>query len=349
MSYLLKFREWKIIHEKSKPATLVVELSTVCNRNCTYCFRRGIFNLKQEFIECKVINRLLSDNFEKIVFTGFGEPTLHPNFEEIFLNCTTKCNRIVLNTNGTTLLDYIRIFSKFLHKLEIFLSLHDVGSIVSLLEEVKHRCRDLLQCIRLIVVLSKDKLAEIVDILNSLSNFSIPKIYLSNMIPITSDACDYSCIDDPESENVLNDIKYRILPKSFIQNTFIYVSRSKSCTSTFICPFVSNYATFIRVNGMVAPCMFYAYRLKTYIHCIERVNEPIIFGDLRENDILTIWNSDNYAKFRFYVSIGAFPNCLDCELERYCTFTTSNMHDCWGNSPTCSYCPFARGLAFCPV
>ena len=43
-----------------------------------------------------------------------------------------------------------------------------------------------------------------------------------------------------------------------------------------------------------------------------------------------------------------FPSCTDCKLLSGCAYIDDNEMDCWGNSPSCAECLWARRIIACP-
>lgn len=78
------------------PWFIELALTGDCNFNCKYCnrFKENI-NLEQLEKFFATFNRC-----KHIQITG-GEPTIHPQFKELFALCRTKADKIGLSTNGT--------------------------------------------------------------------------------------------------------------------------------------------------------------------------------------------------------------------------------------------------------
>lgn len=78
-----------IVKLQSKPQRLVLELTNACNLKCIMCGRdEADFSLTTfDFDILKALEPLL-DTVEEVTLFGWGEPTLHPEFERIlsFLN-----------------------------------------------------------------------------------------------------------------------------------------------------------------------------------------------------------------------------------------------------------------------
>ena len=85
------------------PAFYEIDLTNWCNLNCLWCCAREA-RLKNPRDMDLVLVRHLIDKAVKlnigVVFSGGGEPTLHPNFQDIIKHAT-KCLGVGLVSNGT--------------------------------------------------------------------------------------------------------------------------------------------------------------------------------------------------------------------------------------------------------
>jgi len=69
---------------QSKPRRIVLELTNACNLNCTMCGRNAVdFKLTQLDMASFYSLEPLFDVVEEVTLMGWGEPTIHPNFEEM--------------------------------------------------------------------------------------------------------------------------------------------------------------------------------------------------------------------------------------------------------------------------
>lgn len=92
----------------SYPRRIVAELTNACNINCIMCGREHA-DFKPSFFDFRWF-KLLEEAFthtEEIVLHGWGEPTIHPEFERILQYLDGFPLRKYFCTNGTTL-DQIR-------------------------------------------------------------------------------------------------------------------------------------------------------------------------------------------------------------------------------------------------
>lgn len=101
-----------------------VEITNVCNLNCSFCKgtdRKKEFMTVENFSTAAQKTRKVT---EYIYLHLLGEPTLHPNLDEILAICQKLDFKVIVTTNGT-LLDKVKdilLESKALHKVNI--SLH---------------------------------------------------------------------------------------------------------------------------------------------------------------------------------------------------------------------------------
>ena len=115
------------------------------------------------------------------------------------------------------------------------------------------------------------------------------------------------------------------------------------------CYFIENNAAVVRYDGAIAPC----YRLlheggKEFIKDRCQELEAKSFGNINDEDIVSIWNKRDYLWFRFVVNNALYPSCTDCQFYEGCDYLRDTHSDCWGNSPSCGNCLWARRILICP-
>jgi radical SAM protein with 4Fe4S-binding SPASM domain len=88
--------------------TVIVNISEVCNRKCSFCPRGNGYTTPAclpGFMDMSVVDKLveqLKDNFQgTFSLSGFGEPTLHPRLQKL-INKLKECPdaKVLLTTNG---------------------------------------------------------------------------------------------------------------------------------------------------------------------------------------------------------------------------------------------------------
>ena len=115
------------------------------------------------------------------------------------------------------------------------------------------------------------------------------------------------------------------------------------------CDFVEDGGAFVSWDGKVHPCYFLWHGYRCFINGREKFVLPKVFGDLAEGDLLTIWNSPEYAAFRSSVLGYDYPFCSDCNLAKCCDYVMAEEfeQDCYINNEPCGDCLWCKGVFQC--
>ena len=95
--------------ELPPPVSVKIELTNVCNHDCHFCAYRRIVQeprIKDRLEEGRVlelVDELAAGGVQGLMFTGGGEPLVHPGCETIFERCRARGLEHALITNGTRL------------------------------------------------------------------------------------------------------------------------------------------------------------------------------------------------------------------------------------------------------
>lgn len=78
-------------------------LTEKCNLKCKHCIRGNKKFVDMKFNDAKMVMDLLNIKYPEttLVLTG-GEPTLHEDFEKIFMYATSLFKNVIITSNGTT-------------------------------------------------------------------------------------------------------------------------------------------------------------------------------------------------------------------------------------------------------
>lgn len=89
---------------ESYPRRLVLELTNACNMNCVMCGRNAA-RFKPTVFDMDVFHSLegIMDDIEEVTLMGWGEPTIHPHFEEMLQTIDRHASRKYFCTNGMRL------------------------------------------------------------------------------------------------------------------------------------------------------------------------------------------------------------------------------------------------------
>ena len=96
------------------PSIIDIELTNICNQACSFCLRpfmsRPVGQMPLKLFK-QIMDEIATFTFPqwgKVVFAGFGEPTLHPDFIEMTNYAAAKNLPLIIYTNCTNLEPDIR-------------------------------------------------------------------------------------------------------------------------------------------------------------------------------------------------------------------------------------------------
>lgn len=360
--------EWVItLSEDSHPEQLMIELTTACNYDCVFCFRRVTNEKLNGFMEEQLYRKILDDavkaGIKKISFTGWGETLVHPKALQFIEEAKGRGFNVLVATNGFFLDKYAEKLVS-LETDELYVSVDSVEEELYSMLRVGGNLSNVTKGLLKIKKLKSEQghLKPDVTLQVTVNNYNIKglralpdyglsvhatKIVVSMMLPLTKEM-EKSMACYMNKECVMEIEKMRDIAESLAPYITIILPNTTTATERK-CPFVSRLAAFIRWDGKVAPCIYYAHSWKHVFEGIERKINAVIFGDLNKVSLLDVWRSPDYAAFRARAYFFRMPSCLDCPVRHFCALTLSNETDCWGNSPTCAACPFSHDMVRCPL
>ena len=367
--YRLNLDEWIIqLAPYSKPNIAVIEPSMLCNLKCVHCFRNTCdepFGVMSEKTYRKVLSELKDVGVKKIWLYGWGEPFTHPKILEFIELAKDNGFYVAINTNGTLINDDIADFLVRKGVDEIAISIDAAfpdkyskirvgGNLLEVYKNIlriinaKKKYDSLKPIMGIVYTVNTENLYDVFVLADQASRMKISYILVSNLIPISMEMSKIVCYHEVLSKETIDKIRYLSFVKGYGQIISIQLPEFTLKTQR-MCPYIENKAVFIRWDGGISPCLYYAHNQVTYIDGIERRIKAIVFGNINERSLINIWRGRKYAEFRFRTKIQYYPSCFDCIWLEWCDLTRSNELDCWGNSPTCAHCPFARKIVQCPL
>ncbi|RKD28861.1 tungsten cofactor oxidoreductase radical SAM maturase [Thermohalobacter berrensis] len=341
---------------------IYLELTDRCNLNCTICYRR---NWKDGFSDMSkdTFNKFLKDikdinGLEEIVLGGIGEPTI---YEEI-LEVLTRLKEYNLNitTNGTLLTN--SLVEKIVDTVKkVTISVDGVGKQfedirgtnlriilegIKRIQELKNRRGSSYPNIQLQFVSSSENVSNIFKVMDLAKEIGCFNIIVSHLLPQTEENKDtilYTIDRNDKLKNLWNKIRnysFRKGIKIYLPNVELKTERN--------CDFIRDVTTYITAKGEVVPCYRFSHDSKEYVFGREKNVKKHSFGNIMDKSILDIWNSKEYREFRYYVYTNQFPSCPDCDLVEGCEYQKDTLEDCYGLSPSCGDCMWARRFVKCP-
>ena len=370
MNEKLRIGDWVLeLSRDSHPRELMVEVTTSCNYQCIYCFRNKIIDEKLTHMMStetfhRVITNAVEAGVEKISFSGWGEPLVNPRILDFIRMAKEKGLKVLLNTNGYYLSKYLDdlyrlgvdelVVSMDSDEDDVYRLLRrggDLGRVVDALLRLKeYRIRDARRKPDLWInfTLTKYNYRNIIPMVKLAEKLGARMLVVSNMIPLNEELEKITCYANSECVETIENLKTRLATLSLTYNVVISLPDVRLRTERR-CPFAAEKALFIRWDGKIAPCIYYAHHWKNYFMGIEREIYPVILGDIHSDKLTDVWRSPDYLRLKFMTEFSHMPSCLDCPVKDYCILTRDNKADCWGNTPTCAHCPYSRNMTRCPL
>ena len=115
---------------------IYIEITNVCNLNCSFCIKDNRIKKNMSIDEFENILRQIDKYTDYIYLHVKGEPLIHNNLDEI-LSLTNKYNKYVnITTNGVFLKEKVNILKKYNNIRQINISLHSENNKINYIEDI---------------------------------------------------------------------------------------------------------------------------------------------------------------------------------------------------------------------
>lgn len=307
------------------PERIDLLITKRCNLNCKHCFENSSPNIKSSIIELSDVSRLFKEiddlNVQTLKITG-GEPFCYPHFEDILkltdrtrFECIILTNAMLIKESSMDIIsgngiklgisidginseshDYIRGSGSFeiLQKKLLLLKKHKVKYSMTL-------------------SLHKKNFKEISDISEFvLSDLGARRLFINQLKPLGRAYMNKDIFITDEDYNWVKDEVNRL---SEFYNDKVIISddsllhnndnENNKKNFSLVCS-AGNRSLSIDNLLDVYPCVY--------------GNGIDIFkmGNLRENSLLEIWNSDKWKDFRGVTTLIDIEGCSSCEYNKFC-------------------------------
>jgi MoaA/NifB/PqqE/SkfB family radical SAM enzyme len=219
-----RYTNWVVkLREDSKPRTLVLELTTACNYSCIHCFRFAARDFKVTFMDEELYHKIVKEAMDigvrRIVYTGWGEPTVHPRFMEFLEDAKKLGFEVVVNTNGSRLEELAVSFVKLgvdevyvsidAFDIKLYSSIRRFGDLSTVtrglltLRKVKTGISSLKPTVKAILTVTKVNIGEVSRVLNYAIDTGISEIVINNYIPYIGGDLGLDCLGDEDCSDPL--------------------------------------------------------------------------------------------------------------------------------------------------
>ena len=309
---------------KSYPRRLVFELTNACNLNCIMCGRNAA-EFKPTVFDMDVFKSFepLMDIVEEVTLMGWGEPTIHPHFNEMLEIINRHSARKYFCTNGMNL-DKIKE-SIFNYKVDVFAVSLDgatdkTNSRIRKGSKIDIITNDLKEIVRIkkerglkypwinfVFCAMRSNLKELPDLVRLAADIGIDEVKVVYLTVFNEDLLNESLWGyENEIKETFNEA-VRIGEKLGIVLKLPHISGEdvandklhKDC-------FVVWRDFFLGSDGYVRPCM----------------STPIQFFPYEANkDFMEMWNADQYQNYRANVNSREMDDsCKRCYQSSHCNW-----------------------------
>lgn len=375
----------KVARDKVEPplTKLYIEPTTRCNLECRTCIRNS-WNEPFGSMDMNVYEKMLSElgeihTLKSVAFWGIGEPLVHPEIihmialaHDMGLNTELITNgllldkdtakgliqagldTLVVSMDGTTQASYrgIRTGGDLLRLEE------NIRGLTSLRAQMSRKNPEL----GLEFVVMRSNIDELPGLAEKMRSMEASFLMVTNLLPCTEDMKEEilywisaHAINDTEGLRWSDEL---MLPRMDSRSSCLAPLRDllkrlgkpmpgiRDIPQEDYCPFIHKGSMAVSWSGDVSPCIPLMHSYRCYILGREKLIKRYSVGNAAEENIMGIWNKEDYRDFRDRVLSFHFSPCLKCG---GCYLSETNEEDCLGNiHPVCGDCLWANGVLLCP-
>lgn len=341
---------------------IYIEPTTRCNLNCITCVR-NVWSDEPGDMNMETFHRIIEQlsvfaHLRAVTFGGFGEPLYHPHILEMVRQVKALDVELTISTNGVLLGELAEeLVSSGVNNIIVSIdsinpqdfasirrgaSLNDVVNNIKILDDVKQRRRSVNPTIGIEFVAMRRNIHEIA-ILSKLANaVRAAFVVITNVLPHTKEMAKEILYDG--TGELLKEIGWPVADGAWLAWGATRRPKMRWGANRH-CRFVAENACVIGWDGGVSPCYALMHSYPYYIFNRKKQVTRYVLGNVRHDDLFSIWMSEEYAGFRNTVRTFDFPSCVDCGLA--CDIAERN-EDCWLNAPSCADCLWAQDIIKCP-
>lgn len=297
------------------PTCAQIDVSNICNHKCKWCFYQSFKDREKVIIPKEKILSLIDElsglGVESILFTGGGEPLVHPNICEIIRRASDKGLKVGMSSNGGLLYEkekqdvilecntYLRIsLDAGTDKTHSKLHGCGIGEYFRILSNIKdmssRRKRNI--TIGYAFLVSNDNYFEIEKAVENAIDNGFDYIEFRPIIGGTLD----------EEATAVSDFKMdkmrRKYPQFKILGTIDRFEELRSCNKGFSKCLATPLITIIGAD------------MKVYLCCQWRGNLNYVVGDITNKRFREVWDSEAHKKLVKSIDVS---KCYPCKYRNY--------------------------------
>ena len=359
-----------------------VEITSHCNLDCAMCVRHGwqepLGHMPFARFE-RLVEGLPADGAHRLTlaFSGFGEPLVHPDWQEMMRLARAREHRVELITNGLLLDAEAARTLVDLGAAQVTVSVDGgdeaayarirgvsaagaLAAVRHLLDARRHTRRPM--AIGVAAVATRGTVASLPALLDWATDLRVDFVSIGNLVPHSEEMAGEILWERAGWASVFHAASWR--PR-LIVGRFDAEDAVRPLAAavwggglTYPSPLVDegrwrNHCRFahegmcaVSWDGRVSPCLSLLHGHTEYINAqARRVHEHIV-GRIDEQPLAAIWREPAFRDFRQRVRAFDFPPCFHCG---GCPLTETNTEDCYQNpAPVCGECLWAQGIVLCP-
>ncbi|MFH1526679.1 MAG: radical SAM protein [Bacteroidota bacterium] len=319
--------------ECTLPLYIQLETTTHCNLRCKMCVRNETIKNPKHLSFEKFKYIFDQTGASKVTLSGLGEPLLNPELPEILSYLTKQNVTSMIPSNGTMLsnekiaeslidsgLNILKISIDAASK-DTYLKIRGQDKFDTIidglkkLKQIKIDKNTIFPEIRLDVVILKENVFEIPEVINLAKDLNINTVFFralqtqgleDDRKKVLGKNIDFDILllKLNQAVSVANKLKIKTNLKEIVSNfssyKSIYVSLDSSLQNK-VC-LLPYFQCFISIDGEVSPC------------CALFCNEKVSIGNVFENRFIDIWNGQKMQNIRrcFAAKENNFAVCKDC-------------------------------------
>jgi len=340
---------------------IYIEVTTECNFTCITCIRSS-WEDKLIHMDWATFENILSNlkelpYLESVHFGGFGEPMMHPRIFDMLKAVKGLGLKVEMITNGSYLskeniqelitLELDVLFTSLdspdeeeYNEIRQGANFQSVSQNIANLQAMKKERKTRNPELGIEFVAMKKNYAKLPKLIRMACDLKASQIIISNLLPYHESMKDEIVYDIDDTGCMFGKESLKTTIYAQMSNMKLRTERS--------CKFVKDKTLCINYQGNVSPCYALMHTYQCYVYGRKKQMYPCYLGNVNEKKLQEIWKESSYVNFRRIVNENLFPSCTDCKSQDGCSYTDSNEMDCWGNSPSCAECLWARRIIACP-